>query len=105
MMAAVEADHDALRGAVICIRYEGPKGGPGAVRDFRQKFTLEDAIGSHACSLEALPCVQPMAFLSSVHSSYRFTLKIASKHCRPPATQIATLTLALTINSAQTLQA
>jgi hypothetical protein len=24
---------------------------------FRQKFTLEDAIGSHACSLEALACV------------------------------------------------
>jgi hypothetical protein len=24
-----------------------------AVRVFRQKFTLEDAIGSHACSLEA----------------------------------------------------
>jgi parallel beta-helix repeat protein len=27
------------------------------VRFFRQKFTLEDAIGSHACSLEGLPCV------------------------------------------------
>jgi subtilase family serine protease len=27
----------------------------GTVRVFRQKFTLEDAIGSHACSLEALP--------------------------------------------------
>jgi predicted RNA binding protein YcfA (HicA-like mRNA interferase family) len=25
----------------------------GTVRFFRQKFTLEDAIGSHACSLEA----------------------------------------------------
>jgi hypothetical protein len=25
----------------------------GMVRVFRQKFTLEDAIGSHACSLEA----------------------------------------------------
>jgi hypothetical protein len=24
---------------------------------FRQEFTLEDAIGSHACSLEALACV------------------------------------------------
>jgi hypothetical protein len=29
------------------------------VRVFRQKFTLEDAIGSHACSLEALTCVWP----------------------------------------------
>jgi hypothetical protein len=27
------------------------------VRVCRQEFTLEDAIGSHACSLEALPCV------------------------------------------------
>jgi hypothetical protein len=27
------------------------------VRVFRQKFTLEDAIGSHACSLEALASV------------------------------------------------
>jgi hypothetical protein len=27
------------------------------VRVFRQKFPLEDAIGSHACSLDALPCV------------------------------------------------
>jgi len=29
MMAAVQADHESLRGAVIVIRYEGPKGGPG----------------------------------------------------------------------------
>jgi hypothetical protein len=29
----------------------------GAVRVFRQEFTLEDDIGSHACSLEALACV------------------------------------------------
>jgi hypothetical protein len=29
----------------------------GAVRVFRQKASLEDAIGSHACSLEALTCV------------------------------------------------
>jgi hypothetical protein len=29
----------------------------GTVRVFRQKFTLEDAIGSHVCSLEALPRV------------------------------------------------
>jgi hypothetical protein len=31
---------------------------PGPVRVFRQKFTLEDAIGSHACSLEALTRVR-----------------------------------------------
>jgi PHD/YefM family antitoxin component YafN of YafNO toxin-antitoxin module len=30
---------------------------PGHVARFRQKFTLEDASGSHACSLEALTCV------------------------------------------------
>jgi hypothetical protein len=29
----------------------------GTVRVFRQKSTLEDAIRSHACSLEALACV------------------------------------------------
>jgi hypothetical protein len=29
----------------------------GTVRGFRQKFTLEGAIGSHACSLQALTCV------------------------------------------------
>jgi hypothetical protein len=29
----------------------------GAGRVFRQKITIEDAIGSHACSLEALTCV------------------------------------------------
>ena len=29
MMAAVVADPQALKGAVIVIRYEGPKGGPG----------------------------------------------------------------------------
>jgi len=29
----------------------------GAVHVFRQKLTLEDAIGSHACSLEASRCV------------------------------------------------
>jgi hypothetical protein len=47
----------------------------GIVRGFfRQRFTLEDAVGSHACSLEALACVQPMAFLSGAHSSYRVAL-------------------------------
>jgi hypothetical protein len=39
----------------------------GTVHVFRQDFALEDAIGSHACSLEALTCVWPMAFLSGVH--------------------------------------
>ena len=29
----------------------------GTVRVFRQRFTLEGAIGSHACSLEARACV------------------------------------------------
>jgi hypothetical protein len=29
----------------------------GTVRVFKQDFALEDAIGSHACSLEALTCV------------------------------------------------
>jgi large subunit ribosomal protein L22 len=34
------------------IRYHA-QGRSGTVRVFQQKFTLEDAIGSHACSLEA----------------------------------------------------
>ena len=29
----------------------------GTVRVFRREFTLEDGIGSHACSLEAIACV------------------------------------------------
>ena len=36
---------------------QGLKDSIGTVRVFRQKFALEDAIGSHACSLEALTCV------------------------------------------------
>jgi hypothetical protein len=46
------------------------------VHVFRQKFTLEDAIGSHAFApLEDLACVLPMAFLSAapsllVHTAY-----------------------------------
>jgi hypothetical protein len=40
----------------------------------RNLHTLEDAIGLHTCSLEALPCVRPMAFFSGEHPSYRMTL-------------------------------
>jgi hypothetical protein len=46
--------------------------GRGAVRVFRQDFPLEDAIGSHACSLAALACVLSMTFL--LGPSYPFTL-------------------------------
>jgi hypothetical protein len=53
----------------------------GTVRVFRQDFALEDSIEMHVFALlEALPCVCPMAFLSGVHSSYRLTPQIASKH-------------------------
>jgi hypothetical protein len=34
---------------------------------FRRIGALDDAIGSHACSLEATSCVRPMTFLSGVH--------------------------------------
>jgi hypothetical protein len=44
----------------------------GTVRVFRQAFTLEDAIGSHACFERA--GVLPMAFLSGIHFSHWFTL-------------------------------
>jgi hypothetical protein len=45
---------------IVSLHYLLTLGG-GTVRVFRQTFTLEDAIGSHACSLEASRCV--MAFL------------------------------------------
>jgi hypothetical protein len=41
---------------------------------FRQESTLEDAIGSHAGSLEALARVRPMVFISGVYASYRLAL-------------------------------
>jgi hypothetical protein len=47
----------------------------GMVRVFRHHFTLEDAIGSHTCSLEALAGVRPMAFLSGVQF-------LTSSHCK-----------------------
>jgi hypothetical protein len=43
------------------------------VRVFRQKLTLEDAIGSHACSLEASMRVTS-SFPLGWPFSYRFTL-------------------------------
>jgi hypothetical protein len=41
---------------------------------FRRKVPLEDTIGSHTCSLEALACVRPIAVLSGVCSSYQLAL-------------------------------
>jgi hypothetical protein len=41
---------------------------------FSTDFALEDAIGSHACSLEALAFVQPMPFVSAICSSYQLPL-------------------------------
>jgi hypothetical protein len=35
------------------LTFGGGEAAQGTVRGFRQKFTLEDAIGPHACSLEA----------------------------------------------------
>ena len=55
--------------------------GLGLVRVFRQGFALEDAIGSHACSLDANTRVTNGIPLGR-QSSYRFTLYIASKHRR-----------------------
>jgi hypothetical protein len=37
------------------------------VLGFEQKVTLEDAVGSHVCSLEARASVRPTAYLSGVH--------------------------------------
>jgi hypothetical protein len=47
----------------------------GTVLVFRRNLALEDAIEFHAFApVEARPCVWPMATLSGVRSSYRFTL-------------------------------
>ncbi len=40
----------------------------GTVPVFRRSGALEDSIGSHACSLEALACMRSMSLLSEVHS-------------------------------------
>jgi hypothetical protein len=55
-----------------CLEVNEETGGAKYAKDarcavFLQKCTLEDAIGSHACSLEALAYMRPMAFLSDVH--------------------------------------
>jgi hypothetical protein len=74
------------------------------VRAFRQKSTPEDAIGSQACSLDALACVWPMAFLSGLWCSLLLpvdtvnsaqTLKVTTALA---ATQTLTLTLTLTLH-------
>jgi hypothetical protein len=44
------------------------------VRVFPRKVALEDAIGSHACSVEARAGWCPSTFISGVHSSYRLAL-------------------------------
>jgi hypothetical protein len=46
---------------------------------FEEDFALEDAIGSHACPLEALACVRPMAFLSGVHCLSPCALSMTSQ--------------------------
>jgi len=57
----------------------GTNGRSRMVRRFRQKFTLEDAIGSHAAPLEASRRV-PNGNLLGWPLSDWLTLQIASKH-------------------------
>jgi hypothetical protein len=52
----------------------------GTVRVFRQNFCTRRCHWIPAPVHLKRPCVWPMTFLSGVHSSYRFTLRIASKH-------------------------
>jgi hypothetical protein len=44
---------------IYCLNTEGQEAATNSARcaHFRQKFVLEDAIGSHACLLEALACM------------------------------------------------
>jgi hypothetical protein len=46
----------------------------GTLRVFRQKLALEDAIGSHACSIEAIMRVSNGILSGGGHSSYRLDL-------------------------------
>jgi hypothetical protein len=46
----------------------------GTVLVFRQKVALEDAIGSHAGSFEALACVRPTPSPLGCLPSYQLTL-------------------------------
>jgi hypothetical protein len=71
--AKVEAAFRALEGLVRSNPADLPELAVSTVRAFRQKLTLEDAVGFHACSLEASMHVT-MPFLSGVHCSYRLTL-------------------------------
>jgi hypothetical protein len=60
---AVELAEQAGHGTTVALMLKQMGAAPrpfrsyGPVRVFRQNFALDDAIGSHACSLEALPCV------------------------------------------------
>jgi hypothetical protein len=60
-LAVEEEIVDALESAAALQKGSRPftavRGSGGTERVFRQEFTLENAIGSHACSLEALTCV------------------------------------------------
>jgi hypothetical protein len=53
-----------------------------AVCVFRLQFALEDVINSHACSLEALPCGCPLAFISGIHFMCSTSDRYHRKH--PP---------------------
>jgi hypothetical protein len=76
------------------------------MRVFRQKSTLEDAIGFHAFApLEALLCVWSMTFLSGVHCLLPVDTVHSVATLKAKAALTASLTLTLTLNSAQTLKA
>jgi hypothetical protein len=73
--------------AILDAGYPGAQGGNAiadvvfgayGARFLRHEFALQDAIGSHACSLQPARFkragVRPMAFLSVVHFSYQLTL-------------------------------
>jgi H+/Cl- antiporter ClcA len=49
--------------------------GNGTVRVFRQNSPPDDAVGSLACSLEALACLRPISFLSDGHF-------LTGSHCK-----------------------
>jgi hypothetical protein len=53
----------------------------GTLLVFEQVLALEDTNGYHTCSLEALVCVWPIAFLSGgVHYLLPFALSMTAHH-------------------------
>jgi hypothetical protein len=78
----------------------------GTVRGFRQKLTLEDAIGSHACSLEAGGATNPAQVVPAGEDDgpdQIKRLKLLQPCDKWHSSRLFTLLSVGTVNSVQTL--